>query len=188
MLIKLFNEYKKDLSNDNKFIKLTDHLKPKILSIFSTIDCSYDLKEDFIQECHIKLFNMAKNKEFIEINSYGLDKYLERSFKTVKQEFIKKYHLNKKLISLDGLNECGKALIETISDPSEEENEYIRKNIRIIKTNLSEEEFKLFELILNIDGNKNRSLTEVAKLLGVTPQAIHKRFKKIKEKIKDLFL
>ena len=64
MLKELFYTYQKDLNNENKFRLLTKKLTPKILSIFKTVNCSYDLKDDFIQECYFKIYTIAIKNEY----------------------------------------------------------------------------------------------------------------------------
>lgn len=188
MLKELFYTYQKDLKNENKFYLLTKKLTPKILSIFKTINCSYDLKDDFIQECYFKIYTIATKNEYFFENDYAIDSYFERAFKTVRQQFIKKYSLDKKIIELDQENKNNSYLIETIIDEKEESMRKINEKLEYIKEILTDKEYEIFIMILNPNESKNRSLTEVAKLLNVSPQAIHKRFKKIKEKINSLFL
>lgn len=188
MLLQLYKEYKNDLHNEDKFKRILKKLEPKILSIYKTINCPYDLKEDFVQDCHLKIFQIAKNKNINFTNVYALDRYFERAFMTAKQGFIKKYHLDTQTISLDALNEYGDSLIDTIVDTKTDEELIIESKLEIIKANLNEKDYQLLKLILNKEGNKNRSLTEVAKLLGVTPQAIYKRFKKVRDNINSLNL
>lgn len=64
MLAQSFLEFQNDTSSSDNFTKLAGLLKIKILSVFKSINCDSSYRDDFIQECYLKIIEIAKNKKF----------------------------------------------------------------------------------------------------------------------------
>ena len=188
MLKQLFLDFQKDISDDLKFSKLADALKVKILSIFKTINCSPIYKDDFIQECYLKIFDVVRKKHFNEeeLNDKILNIYFERSFRTVKQQFIKHYDLYRNNISLDEENERGISKLETLVDNNLSLNQAnLLYKLKEIKEVLTLKDYNFLMLFINQEEKTLRSVTEIAKLLSISHQAVSKRFNKLKKIIRE---
>ena len=188
MLKQSFLAFQDDISNSEKFTSLTSELKVKILSIFKTINCESTYREDFIQDCYLKIIEIAKNKKFdkTNLNDAVLNRYFERAFLTVKTKFINQYELYLNNISLDLENENGSRLIDLIASESKEARpDSFCINIIIIKNLISKSDWDFLMLFLDYDNGKLRKVIDVAKQLNVSHQAVSKRFIKIKKTINE---
>ncbi|MDR1697565.1 MAG: hypothetical protein LBR37_01430, partial [Erysipelotrichaceae bacterium] len=135
MLKKLFLDYQKNPRNSIAFLKLATFLEPKIFTIFKSINCDNNYREDFIQSCHLKLLDVVNEVVFKEdATDNTISAYLERAFLTVKRDFTKTYHLYHLNISLDETDENDVPLLDKIPviETKEVDNSDIFSQIEIV--------------------------------------------------------
>lgn len=191
MLKETFLQYQNDLTNNDLFLKLTKILESKVLSIFKSLGCSYSYQSEFIQDCHIKIFDIACNKHFDEsVTDAVINNYFERAFMSVRRNFIRDYGLYDNTVKLDDVDDNGIPLIDKIAEPVKEDDIDTTNVFKRIESVLSREDYMFLLNFIDKENSKMRSVTEVAALLFVSHQAVSKRFlrikKRLQEKIKDL--
>lgn len=184
MLKQLFLDFQKDISNEYYFNELAKALKVKILSIFKSIECDPVHREDFIQDCHIKILEIARDKKFNDdaVNDRIINCYFERAFLAVKYQFIKEHDLYRNNISLDAEDENGIKLLDIIIDSNQLlETDYSDIGMNLIKKILSPSDYEFLMLFIDNEKDRIRRITEIAKILNVSHQAVSKRFARIKK-------
>ncbi|MDR1697970.1 MAG: hypothetical protein LBR37_03615 [Erysipelotrichaceae bacterium] len=190
MLKELYFEYQNETTNSNLFKKLTQHLETKILSVFKTIGCSYDYKTEFVQDCHLKIFEVVCNKQFDDTATDAvIYYYFERAFLTVKRSFIKTYALYSNTVSLESTDSNGIMLIDRIADDFIEQKGALNTvyQFEIIKSLLTRDDYEFLLKFIDQENNEMRSVTEAATLLFVSKAAVSKRFKRISKLLQECF-
>lgn len=188
MLTQLFRAFQDDVTDTSSFEKLANALKVKMLSIFASIACPHSFRDDYLQCCYIKIIEVVRDKHFDEhnLNDRILSRYFERAFLTVKTKFIKEHGLYLNSVSLDAEDENGITLLEKISgDDIAINHQASDMPLKDIKAFVSKQDYVFLTLFIDQQSQKMRNVTDVAKLLGVSHQAVSKRFKRIKEKINN---
>ena len=182
-LINLIISYQKDREDEcfEQIILKLENVINKGLANVSQNDFE-DLRQNILMKVHkvILNFNILINDEsdVSKICAQFL-KYISMAIQSVRNKFYNNtYNFNNELVKLNKINPEGEELNELISDKSYEDecNYFLPK--------LSDEENNFLNLF--IQGNVVLTEKEVANKLGLTQQAVHKRKKKIIEKINKL--
>ncbi len=178
----IYTKYQQNLENNENFKKLIEMFDPKILSIFRTINCDYGYKDYFISDCYYKIFDVASKKHFNETsNDAVISSYFEQAFLTVRRDFIRNYGLYENIVVTEMLDNYGIQFINKAKRTQINTEERFND----INSILSKEEHSFLLNFLDKDNNQIRSVTQVATLLFVSKQAVSKRLRRIKDKIKS---
>jgi hypothetical protein len=190
MLKELFLKYQMDTTNEKLFTGITNIVNVKIFSLLKEIKCDNKFREDFISECHYKIIMVAKEKAFSsvdELTDQMVSSYLERSFKSVRTKFIKDYHVYDSHLKLDQMDENGNCLLDSIADSDSDvldDTLSIEYQFYDLLSKVSRGDRDFLLLFLNNETNKLNSKTAVARKLGISHQAVSKRFNKIRKEIR----
>ena len=193
--VKIPKKYRTDLEQELliEIYKGIINYKPKnqIISNITNIDEIDELYSRIIENKYFESFknkyrinnhnNKIKiiNEFYLFCNENQFKKYINKICERTRIDFYRTYKINEeiKIISLNSMNDDNDDLLNNLIDPST-----LPKSNFINSELLTIDDIAFLNLFLK--NNKKITQSEVAEVLGTSQQAVSKRLKKIKNKLK----